>query len=81
MFLLITISIYKVKPSKTLNLKEDERYILDQLRAGKLQKEIEGYSEQSITAKLKNARERNMCESTAELLAKYTVENNGSNNN
>lgn len=76
LFLLITLSIYKVKPSRTLNLKDDERYILDQLKVGKLQKEIEGYSQQTITAKLKNARERNMCESTTELLSKYTLENN-----
>ena len=79
LFLLITSLIYKVKPSNLLNLKEDERYILEQLKEGKLQKEIEGYSQQTITAKLKNARERNMCESTSELLAKYTLENNINN--
>ena len=74
LFLLITISIYKVKPSRTLNLKEDERYILNQLMDGKLQKEIERYSQQTITAKLKNAKERNMCESTTELLTIYAIE-------
>ena len=74
LFILITFYIYKAKTPKKLNLKEDERYILDQLKAGKLQKEIEGYSEQTITAKLKNARERNMCESTTDLLIKYSTE-------
>lgn len=74
LFILITLSIYKVRPSEKLNLKEDERHILEQLKEGKLQKEIEGFSQQTITAKLKNARERNMCETTSELLAKYTLE-------
>ena len=74
LFILITFYIYKVRTPKKLNLKEDERYILDQLKEGKLQKEIEGYSEQTITAKLKNARERNMCESTTDLLIKYAAE-------
>ena len=74
LFLLITISIYKVKPSRTLHLKEDEKYILNQLMDGKLQKEIEGYSQQTITAKLKNAKERNMCESTTELITVYSLE-------
>ena len=74
LFVLITISIYKVKPSKTLKLKEDEIYILNELKAGKLQKEVERYSQQSVTAKLKNARERNMIETTSELLAIYSKE-------
>lgn len=74
LFLLITILIYKVKPSRTLNLKEDERYILNELMDGKLQKEIDRYSQQTITAKLKNAKERNMCESTTELLTVYALE-------
>lgn len=76
LFILITFYIYKVRSPKNLKLKlkEDEKYILNQLRAGKLQKEIEGYSEQSITAKLKSARERNMCDSTTDLLIKYAAE-------
>ena len=74
LFVLITLSIYKVKPSKNLNLKNDERFILDQLLAGKLQKEIEEYSQQTITAKLKNAKERNMCDSTTELITAYALE-------
>ena len=75
LFLIITLEIYKVKAAKTLKLKDDEKYILDQLKEGKLQKEIGRWSQQSITAKLKNARERNMIETTSELLAQYTIEN------
>lgn len=61
------------KPSK-LNLAKDEEAILKELLEGKKQKEIELYSQTTITQKLKNARERNFCESTSELLAKYAIE-------
>lgn len=61
------------KPTK-LNLTDDERKILDELIAGKMQKEIELYSQQTITAKIKSARERNLCDSTPSLLAKYALE-------
>jgi hypothetical protein len=61
------------KPSK-LNLAEDEKAILNELLEGKKQKEIGLYSQTTITQKLKNARERNFCESTPELLAKYAIE-------
>lgn len=63
------------KPSK-LNLMEDEKAILKEMLAGKKQKEIELYSQPTITAKLKGARERNLIESTPELLAKFAAENN-----
>lgn len=59
------------KPDK-LNLTEDEKKILAELASGKLQKEIEHFSQPTITQKLKNARERNLCETTADLLAKFT---------
>lgn len=61
------------KPSK-LNLTDDERKILDELLAGKMQKEIDLYSPQTITAKIKSARERNLCETTPELLSMYSTE-------
>lgn len=45
---------------KKLVLYEDERMILEQLAAGKVyQKEVEGFSENTIYRKLKAARERN----------------------
>ena len=75
LFILITFLIYKVKPSKKLKLKDDEKDILSELAKGKLQKEIDLFSEQTITAKLKNARERNMCNSTGELVEKFKQEN------
>ena len=61
------------KPNK-LNLTDDERKILDLKLEGKMQKEIDLYSQQTITAKIKNARERNLCETTEELMAKYAQE-------
>ena len=61
------------KPSK-LNLTDDERKILDLKLQGKMQKEIGLYSQQTISAKIKNARERNMCETTEELVSKYRQE-------
>ena len=67
--------VYAVnKPSK-LNLTDDEIRILKELQAGKMQKEIEFFSPQTVTAKLKSARERNMCETTQALLAKFELEN------
>lgn len=74
LFWLCTKYVYKVNASKTLNLKDDEIYILSELAKGKMQKEIDGYSQQTITAKLKNARERNMCETTGELLSIFKSE-------
>ena len=45
---------------KNLILNEDEIRILEQLRSGKVyQKEVEGYSENTVYRKLKAARERN----------------------
>lgn len=74
MFSIKTKYIFAVnKPSK-LNLTDDERLILNELLEGKMQKEIELYSQQTITAKIKNARERNMCDTTSTLLAKYAME-------
>ena len=66
--------VFAINKPKALNLTEDEKAILNELAKGKLQKEIDLFSEQTITHKLKSARERNMCNSTAELLAKYTSE-------
>ena len=61
------------KPEK-LNLTDSERQILDLKLQGKMQKEIDLYSPQTITAKIKSARERNLCETTEELMAKYAKE-------
>ena len=61
------------KPEK-LNLTDSERQILDLKLQGKQQKEIDLYSQQTISAKMKSARERNLCETTDELMAKYAKE-------
>ena len=61
------------KPEK-LNLTDSERQILDLKLQGKQQKEIDLYSQQTISAKIKSARERNLCETTEELMAKYAKE-------
>ena len=66
--------VYKVNKPEKLNLTDDERKIMDLKLEGKMQKEIDLYSPQTITAKMKSARERNLCETTDELMAKYRKE-------
>jgi hypothetical protein len=66
--------LFTVRPAVTLKLTNDEKKILDEMLDGKRQKEIGIYSEQTISAKVKAARERNFCETTAELLSMYTTE-------
>ena len=56
---------------KVLNLTEDEKNILNELAKGKLQKQIEGYHQNTITRYIKNAMDRNMCKTKTELLQKY----------
>ena len=63
--------IFVVNTPDILNLTDDEKLILDELVKGKLQKEIDLFSQQTISQKLKYARERNMIETTADLIAKY----------
>lgn len=58
-----------------LDLKEDEEKILQELAKGKQQKEIDFYSHVTVSKKLKEARERNDCISTAELVTKYKSAN------
>lgn len=55
-----------------LVLFDDERRILDQLVDGKMyQKEVEGFSENTVYRKLKAARERNDCATREELIELY----------
>lgn len=74
LFWLATKYVYKVTATTKLSLSNDERRILDELLQGKMQKEIDLFSPQTITAKIKSARERNMCGTTSELLAIYSAE-------
>ena len=65
---------YLLKPTvnkKKLDLTYDEVIILDELLKGKQQKEIEQFSQNTVTNKLKQARERNGIATTDELLKKY----------
>lgn len=66
--------VYKINKPNKLNLTEDEKNILNLKLEGKMQKEMGLFSQQTITAKIKSARERNLCETTDELMAKYRQE-------
>lgn len=61
--------------TEPLDLKEDEIRILQELAKGKQQKEIDFYSHVTVSKKLKEARERNNCISTDELVTKYKSTN------
>ena len=74
MFYIKVRYVFAVNKPEKLNLTDDERKILDLKLEGKMQKEIGMFSQQTITAKIKNARERNLCETTDELMAKYRQE-------
>ena len=67
--------VFKINKPNKLNLTDDERKILDELVKGKMQKEIDLWSEQTVSAKIKSARERNLCDSTNDLLTQYRMEN------
>lgn len=58
----------------TLLLTDDERNVLKELAAGKLQKQIDIFSQNTITKLLKNAMERNLCKTKAELIYKFKKE-------
>lgn len=64
-----------------LDLTMDEFYILEELALGKYQKEIRKFSKNTITKKLKQARQRNKLSSTAELVLLYreNYRKNGNN--
>ena len=66
--------VFAVHKPEKLNLTDAERQIMDLKLQGKQQKEIDLYSQQTISAKMKSARERNLCETTEELMAKYAKE-------
>lgn len=65
-------SIIEEKP---LVLDESEKYILSQLAAGAKQKEIEGYSENTVSKKLKKCRKYNNCSTNSELIMKFLEQN------
>ena len=67
---------YVFIPKKTVKLilTKDENTVLEELAAGKLQKEIKQFTENQVTQIIKNAMSRNLCKSKAELLQKYITE-------
>lgn len=68
--------VFAIHKPETLNLTQDEKNILEELAKGKMQKEIDLFSQQTISGKLKNARERNLLETTADLIIKYKEQKN-----
>ena len=62
-------------PQTTLLLTDDERVVLGELAAGKLQKQIEAFSPNTVTKLIKNAMERNSCKTKTELLHRFIKEN------
>ena len=66
--------LFATRIQAVLLLTDDERIVLEELAAGKLQKEITDFSENRVTQIIKNAMSRNLCKSKAELLQKYITE-------
>lgn len=67
--------VFSAASPKSLLLTDDERAVLTELAAGKLQKQIELFSQNTITKLIKNAQERNQCKSKTELIHKFLKEN------
>ena len=75
----MTIIRYRIKvhfkgcPEKIFYFQSFDKKI-DAINFVNQYKEIDLYSQQTISAKMKSARERNLCETTEELMAKYSKE-------
>lgn len=67
--------LFAAASPQTLLLTDDERAVLQQLAEGKLQKQIDIFSQNTITKLIKNAMERNLCKTKTELLHKFLKEN------
>ena len=73
-YYLATDLFLRFETKTTLLLTDDERLVLAELAEGKLQKQIEAFSPNTITKLLKNAMERNRCKTKTELLHRYIKE-------
>lgn len=60
-YFLLELAKIQLNSEKPLNLTDDELIIIKQLAAGKLKKEITGFSKNTVTAKIKDACRRNKC--------------------
>jgi len=74
LFYMLAKYLFATRVQAVLLLTDDERIVLEELAAGKLQKEITDFSENRVTQIIKNAMSRNLCKSKAELLQKYITE-------
>ena len=74
LFYILAKYLFATRIQAVLLLTDDERIVLEELAAGKLQKEITDFSENRVTQIIKNAMSRNLCKSKAELLQKYITE-------
>lgn len=77
-YIAITLFFMQKHPSvenTKLILNDDETFILRELASGKLQKQIDGYSVNTVTKHIKNAMERNNCKSKTELQHRFMLEN------
>ena len=66
--------LFATRVQSVLLLTDDERIVLEELAGGKLQKEIEQFSQNKVTGIIKNAMARNNCRTKTELLNKYITE-------
>lgn len=69
----IELVVIKKKP-QTLHLTDEERLVLNELAQGKLQKQVEACSPNTVTKLLKNAMARNQCKTKTELLHRFIAE-------
>ena len=73
--IIFSICLKKVKRNlKKLQLDETDKEILSRLAEGALQKEIENYSENTVSKRLKKMRERNLCKTNSELIQRFIEE-------
>lgn len=73
-YYLATNLFLRFETKSTLLLTDDERVVLSELAEGKLQKQIEAFSPNTVTKLLKNAMERNRCKTKTELLHRFIKE-------
>lgn len=66
--------LFAAIPQSTLLLTDDERIVLRELASGKLQKQIEQFSVNTVTKLLKNAMDRNNCKTKTELQHRFLKE-------
>lgn len=66
--------LFQAIAQTSLMLTDDERLVLTELADGKLQKQIEAFSPNTVTKLLKNAMTRNKCKTKAELLHRFIAE-------